>query len=135
MSQENVDAFKAAIEAINHRDWDKLLEGLDLNVEWHPASSTPWAGAGVVYRGHADVREWFESVEEAFSGVRTEFPEIRDLGDRIVAIGKILTRGGASGAKTESPLAYIVEYENEKATRVWSYLDPGQALDAAGLSE
>jgi hypothetical protein len=41
----------------------------------------------------------------------------------------------ARAAETESPVAYFIEYENEKATRVWSYLDPAQALEAAGLRE
>jgi ketosteroid isomerase-like protein len=135
MSQENMETFKAGIEAINRRDWDALLEGLDPDVEWHPASSTPWAGGAAVYRGREDVRQWFKSVEEVFTEMRSEFPQIWDLGDRIVAIGKVQTRGEASGVETESPLAYIIEYENAKATRVWSYLDHDEALEAAGLSE
>jgi ketosteroid isomerase-like protein len=135
MSQENVETLKAGIEAINRRDWDALLEGLDPDVEWYPASSTPWAGGATVYRGHEEVRQWFESVAEVFTEVHSEFPEIRDLGDRVVAIGKIRARGDASGAETETTVAYLFEYENEKATRVWSYLDPRQALEAAGLRE
>lgn len=135
MSQENVEAFKAVIEAINRRDWDALLAGLDPDVEWHPTSLAPWAGEAVVYRGHEAVRQWFKDVEEVFPQLHSEFPEIRDLGDRVVAIGKIRTRGEASGAETELPVAYVIEYENRKAKRVWSYLDPRQALEAAGLSE
>jgi ketosteroid isomerase-like protein len=135
MSRENVKAFKRGVEAMNRRDWDGLLGGLDPDVEWHPASSTPWAGGATVYQGHDDVRQWFEDVEEVFPEVHSEFSEVRDLGDRIVAIGKIRTRGDASGAETESPIAYIIEYENGKAMRVWSYLDPRQALESVGLSE
>jgi ketosteroid isomerase-like protein len=135
MSQENVEAFKRGVEAINRRDWDALLEILDPNVEWYPASLTPWAGGAAVSRGHEGVRQWFEDVGEVFPELRTEFPDIRDLGDRVVALGRNRTRGEASGAETTAPTAYIIEFEDRKAMRVWSYLDHQQALEAAGLSE
>jgi ketosteroid isomerase-like protein len=64
-----------------------------------------------------------------------EFSEIRDLGDRIVAIGRFRARGKESAAEVESPLAYIVQFKNGKAIRMWSYFDPNEALEAAGLRE
>ena len=128
--------MRRLIDAFNRRDWDALLEGLDPEVEWHGARDIPWEGEAAVYRGHEDVRQWFEELEEVFPDVHSEFPEIRDLGDRIVAIGKIGTRGAVSGAATESrPVAYVIDYENGKATRIWSYMDPAEALAAVGLSE
>jgi hypothetical protein len=64
-----------------------------------------------------------------------EFSEIRDLGDRIVAIGRWITRGEESGVETTPPLAAVVDFENGKAIRVRSYLDPKEALAAVGLRE
>jgi len=122
-------------EAGNRGDWDAILEDLDPEVEWYPALLTSLEGGAPVYRGRDAVREWFRSVDEVFTEVRTEYSEIRDLGDRVLAIGQIRSRGEASGAETESPIAYIVEYKNAKATRVRSYLEPKKALEAAGLSE
>ena len=40
-----------------------------------------------------------------------------------------------SGAETRTPFAYVVEYEDREAISVRAYLDPGEALEAAGLSE
>jgi ketosteroid isomerase-like protein len=37
MSQENVEVFKRAFDAINRRDAEALLSELDPEVEWHPA--------------------------------------------------------------------------------------------------
>ncbi len=68
------------------------------------------------------------------SGTR-EFPQIRDLGDRIFAIGHVRTRGRGSGAETESPLASVSETNDGKAIRVRTYPDPQEALEAAGMSE
>ena len=39
-----------------------------------------------------------------------------------------------SRAETESPLAYVIEFKNGKATKINTYLDGVQALEAAGLS-
>jgi ketosteroid isomerase-like protein len=61
--------------------------------------------------------------------------EIRDLGEQIVAIGHIRARGHASGAEVESPGGWVVELKNGKAVRVREYLDPKEALEAAGLRE
>jgi ketosteroid isomerase-like protein len=72
---------------------------------------------------------------EAFSEFRVEFSDIRDLGDRVVATGRWITRGGESGAEVTSPLASLVDFENGKAIRVRSYLDPEEAFEAAGVRE
>jgi len=53
----------------------------------------------------------------------------------MVAIGRLSARGTASGAETESPFGYVVEWRNGKATRVLSFLDPEEALEAAGPRE
>ena len=61
--------------------------------------------------------------------------EISDLGDRIVSIGRVRARGQESGAPIEVPFARVVHYEDGKAVRVRKYLDPKEALEAAGLGE
>jgi hypothetical protein len=52
---------------------------------------------------------------EVMSESRMEFPEIRDLGDRVLALGRYFMRG--------------------KALRVQTFLDHREALEAAGLLE
>jgi ketosteroid isomerase-like protein len=135
MSQENVEAFKRAIDAYNRRDIDAVLEEIDPEVEWLGAVQTLVEGKAKVYRGHAGVRQWVRDIDETLADIRLEFFEIRDLGDQIVAIGRLYARGKASGAETESPFACVVDSKNGKATRVLSFLDPNEALEAAGLSE
>ena len=133
MSQENVEAFSRAFEAGSRFDAEAVLEGLHPDVEWH--AMLPMLGGDAVYRGHEGVRAWLRDLEEAFAETHLEFPEIRDLGDRIVAIGRLRARGRESGAETEMPIAYVVEFKNRKGFRVRTYLDPKEALEAAGLRE
>jgi ketosteroid isomerase-like protein len=135
MSQENVETFKRALEAYNRRDLDALLAELDPAVEWHAALEMLLGGEGTVYRGHEGVSELIRSTDEVFDEMHADVPEIRDLGDRIVAIGHLRIRGKRSGVESESPVGIVAELEEGKAVRIRTYLDPQQALDAAGPSE
>jgi ketosteroid isomerase-like protein len=133
MSQENVEAFKRAMDAGNRQDVEALLAELDPEVEWHAA--LPMLGGDAVYRGHEGVREFLPEVWEVLADTRVEFPEIRDVGDLVVGVGHFRGRGKGSGVEAETPFAYVVDFRGGKAIRVRSYLDPKEALEAVGLSE
>jgi ketosteroid isomerase-like protein len=87
------------------------------------------------YRGHQGVRELLRETDETLAEIHAEFADVRDLGDQIVAVGKLRVRGKASGAVSESEVGYVADYRRGKATRIRTYLDPTEALEAAGLSE
>jgi ketosteroid isomerase-like protein len=72
---------------------------------------------------------------ETFAEVHIEMSEFRDLGDGLVAIGSTRTRGKASGAETETPLALVTKIRNGKTISIRAYLDRKEALAVAGLSE
>ena len=88
-----------------------------------------------MYRGREGVRKGIQELEEAFSEIEAEQTEIRDLGERVVAIGHLRGRGNESGAITESAIAWIVEFKGGKVIRGREYLDPEKALEAVGLPE
>jgi ketosteroid isomerase-like protein len=134
MSEENVESFKRGAEAYNRRDVDALLNELDPEVEWHSALLIPFGGV-TVSRGHDGVREVLGEVYEALADIHLDYSEIRDLGDRIVGIGRIRTKGKQSGAVTEMAFGTVTDMKNGKGIRIWTYLDPQEALEAAGLSE
>jgi len=135
MSQENVEAFKRGSDAANRRDIEALLAVIDPEVEWHPAMAALLGGEATIYRGHEGVREWLRDQQEAFAESRIDYSEIRDLGERVVAIGRLRARGKESGAETESPVAWVVVFRNGKVIQAKAYLDPEEALEAAGLRE
>ncbi len=136
MSQENVAAFIRGIEAFNQRNVEGVLEVMDVEVEWHPVLlDTLLGGDPTVYCGHDGIRELLRVVFDSFSELRFEVTETRDLGERMSAIGSVRGRGRISGAETDSPFAWLVEFRTGKAVWVRSYLDPHEALEAAGLSE
>ena len=132
MSQENVETYKRAVEATNRRDLDALVEELDPQVEWHSAL----VGLGTaVYRGTEGVRELFRDADETLEGMVFEVSEMRDLSDRVVAFGRLRARGHESGVETDVSFNQVVDFRNGKVSRLRSFLDREDALEAAGLSE
>ena len=135
MSEENVEAIKLATEAINRRDVEAALEVFDPEVEYYAALPVLLGDTAAVYRGPAGVRELFRDLYDVLDEIHVEYSEIRDLGDRVVAIGRVRIRGKASGASTESAVGVVSDVLDGKAIRVRTYLDPKEALEAAGLRE
>jgi ketosteroid isomerase-like protein len=137
MSREIVDAFKRGLDAYNRRDLDALMEELDPDVEWHPALAVLLGGERTVFRGHQGVRESIQEEDEALAVYQFEASEIRDLGNSVLAIGRIRARGRESGVQIESPFFSLVDTRegSTKAIRLRTYLDLEEALEAAGLSE
>ena len=135
MSQENVEIVRRVSDAYNRRDVGAMLDELHPEVEWHPRLQLQLGGGATVYRGHQGVHRGIRELEEAFSEIQAEQSEFRDFGERVVAIGHLRGRGKESGAITESPLAWIVEFKSGKVIRVREYLDPEEALEAAGLRD
>jgi ketosteroid isomerase-like protein len=132
MSKENVEAYKRAAEAANRRDIEALMEELDPEVEWYSAV----VGMGSeVYRGAEGIREMFRDADETIPDAFFEVSEIRDLGDRLLCIGRLRARGMESGAQTEVPFNQLVHFKNGKVTVLRTFLDPKEALEAAGLEE
>ena len=134
MSQENVETLRRGLEAFSRADVEAALEVLDAEVEWYPAVQ-PMLGERTVYRGHQGVRDMFRNMDEVYLEFRIEDAEFRDLGDRVVATCRIRARGKQSGAESDSPFGYLFDFRNGTVVRVRSFLDPKEALEAAGLRE
>jgi len=132
MSQENVEAYTRAVEAFNRFEIEALLEELDPEIEWYSAVS----GMGSeVYRGADGVHELLRDMGEVFTSWTFEVSDIRDLGDRALALGRLHTRGHESGVQTEVSFNQLLDFKGGKVMRVRSFLDSGEALEAVGLSE
>ena len=133
MSQENVDAFRRGVAAINRRDVDALVEVLSPDVEWREVFHEMLGGQARVYRGHDGVRQLLADLYEPFDEIHAEYTDIRDLGSRVLGLGRLRARGDGSGAEIESPVASLTEFENGRARRIRTFLDHREALESAGL--
>ena len=135
MSRANVEMFRRGLDAYNRRDVEAVLDTVHPEVEWHPLLPVLLGGEATVYRGSDGVRELVRELDEAFPDLQGESTEVRDLGEQVLAIGRLRGQGKQSGAVTETTIAWLVEFRNGKGSRIREYLDPNEALEAAGLSE
>ncbi len=132
MSQ-NVEVAKRVIDAMNRRDLDAYDELAAPDFEWFPAM--PGTVEGGSYRGREEVETYladYDKVWETFVVVPEEY---RDLGDRVVVLGRLQARGRGSGVQVNSAAGLVFQLQGGKISRVRGYLDHGEALRAAGLSE
>jgi ketosteroid isomerase-like protein len=73
--------------------------------------------------------------EATFAELRLEIEEFRDLGDDVLLIGRLRARGRESGVEVDSATAWLFTFRGSKVWRARGYLDPREALEAAGLQE
>ena len=134
MSRENVEVLRRAMKAWNRGDLDAWLEAAHPEVEWSSAIARRMEGIEIVSRGHAELRRFWNEWHSVWE-LTVEIPEIRDLGNTVLAVGRMRARGKASGVDLDEPVAYVFEFDGGLIRRARSYLDPNQALEALGLGK
>jgi ketosteroid isomerase-like protein len=133
MSQENVEIAKRVVDAFNRRDVEGFFALAVTDFEWFPAMAGTVEGGGL--RGRGGIEAYLADIGEAWEEYRVRAGEFRDLDDRVLMLGRIEGRGRGSQAWIDSPTGTIFEFLNGKMSRLRTYLDHGEALRAAGLTE
>jgi ketosteroid isomerase-like protein len=133
MSRENVEIAKRSVEIFNGRDLVAYDEIYTPDYEWFPAM--PGIVAGDSYSGREGVERYFEETSDTWEDLRVVAEEFRDLGDRVLVLGRLAGRGKGSHVQVDSPFGVVIEFCDGRISRVRGYLDHGEALRATGLSE
>ena len=135
MSQENVEVVLRSVDAINRRDADAFLALASPDIEWE--DSAFWSQTTRIYRGKAQVRDWFnEVILEPWESFRCEVTEITEAAEDRVFFGVLITATGkGSGVETKLRTWGVAWFADGKATRRKLFLDRAEALEAAGLRE
>jgi ketosteroid isomerase-like protein len=121
-----------ALRQFGSGDYDAFLEVLHPDVEWHPSSSVVAPGATMLptYRGHAGIKRWLKTIDEAFEEYAPEAREIEDLGDDRALVSAMVTVRRPGGQRTTSEVAWIATAEDGKLRRIRSYADMDEARRA-----
>jgi len=133
MSQQNVERVRANMDAWNRGDVDGWLLAAHPEVELLSEVARRLEGPEKVYRGHAGLRQYWVEWHAVWE-LTIDVSDFRDLGETVLALGHIRTRGEASGVGLDQEVAYVYEFEAGLARRVRSYFDLREALDAVGLA-
>jgi ketosteroid isomerase-like protein len=133
MSQENVERARRFIDAYNRRDLDALLGLMDPDVVFTTRFAQMEGGSQ--YRGHDDVREWWDDLLAIFPDISIEALEVRDLGERMIIAVCLRGHGGDSDTPFEQTVWGAGEWRDGRLVRWQTFGSEAEALEAAGLSE
>jgi ketosteroid isomerase-like protein len=133
MSEENVELVRRGHETFNGRDLDGYLALHDVDVEFTPYERAV-EGLGP-YRGHEDVRRWWDEALEVVPDFQVELEEVRDLGDQVLVRGRLHGHGAESGATFDRTYWGLFRCRNERIVWWRAFESEDEALGAAELSE
>jgi ketosteroid isomerase-like protein len=88
-----------------------------------------------VFRGREGLKRWVASTKEVWDEWRFERERFIDAGDQVVALVRVVARGGSSGVSLVRETAHLWTLRDLRVTRCEVYLDRSEALEAVGLRE
>ncbi len=127
-----MEIARRATDAFNLRDIDGLAALTTRDFEWSPAMG---AVEGEVFRAREGIATYWGRLHDAWEDYHVVVDEYRDLGDRVLVLGRVVGRGRGSGVPVDAPLGFVEDFRDGKLWRVQGYLDQREALRAIGLDE
>lgn len=88
---------------------------------------------GTTYRGREGARRFWEDLHADWEDLELPVEELRDLGDRVLTLGRFTARGRASGVDLDVPIGQIWKLRDGEVVWMKAFSDPAEALRAAGL--
>jgi ketosteroid isomerase-like protein len=90
---------------------------------------------GETYHGHEGVLRAAERWIEPFEWLRIDVEQIVEAGDRLVSTHRWRAKARHTGIELDSPLGYVWTFRDGRIIHFRSYIDPQDALNAAGLGQ
>jgi ketosteroid isomerase-like protein len=133
MPQKNVEIVRSAYAALAEQGVEAALAFIDPQFE---ATTPPsLASEPDTYRGHEGVRRYLGSFGDAMEGVHFEGQEFTSVGDKVLVDTKMHARGRTTGIEAEQRAFLVWTLREGMVTRMETFAEQGQALEAAGLQE
>jgi ketosteroid isomerase-like protein len=133
MSEENVEALRAVVEAVNRRDLDALSALLASDVVIVPVRAA--VEGNTSYRGHDAAATWFAALDESWETMRASVERFKDAGNCVLAIGRLRGRGRESGVRIDVEAAAVARFVNGRVAYLRLTTDIAQAVSEAGPSD
>jgi ketosteroid isomerase-like protein len=120
-----------AVQLWNRQDLPGVLRILDPEIRFeHRLAALEGSYVGV-----DGVRGFFADLAEHFDTWEIDCRDVRDLGDRVLALGINHATGKESGVETELPFTVVASFRQGRITHFIDFGNKDQALEAAGLRE
>lgn len=120
------------MEAFNRRDFDTAVRFAHPEVELHPALHE--LDVRSAYRGRGELREFMETITDAWDEYVVEAQEILVAPDgRVLAVESWHARG-RDGIEFDFELTDVYEFRDGLIVRIAGFRDRADALEAAGFA-
>jgi ketosteroid isomerase-like protein len=134
MSQETVEVVRRALAATSGGDPGGGQAYFDPSIQWDMSGVVGWPEKPV-YRG-GEVGEFLRSWADSWQDWHFDITEIRDApGDRVFAGIHERGVGAESEVSVDQYRYFISTVRSDLITRVQTFSDRSEALEAAGLRE
>jgi ketosteroid isomerase-like protein len=133
MGEESIALVRRAFSAFAERNLEAVLELVGPDVEFFPPTASI-AGHDTPYRGEEGLRQYFDDVARIWEVLEVVPHEYREVGDQVVALGRVYGRGVA-GLLVDSPTGWIWTIDGGKIVAGRVFTSRQEALDAAGLGK
>jgi ketosteroid isomerase-like protein len=133
MSEERLEILRAGFDAFNRGDYESWIAVFDEDVEFHDLAETPDTG---ILRGHAGIRGWLASLQQAWGeGFQFEPRSITEADRVFVVDTRAIGVGVESGISIEMTVHIVFRFGDRKVVWGKTFMDRAEALEAAGLKE
>jgi ketosteroid isomerase-like protein len=133
MSQENVEIVRRGYE--HFKVTGELRPGIvHPDFVWDMSMFRGWPERQT-YPGSEGARQFLADWTESWEDWELQLEELRDVGDRVVAIVRQRGRSKATGLPAEMHFAQVWTLRDGKQFRMEMYASPGEAFEAVGLQE
>ena len=130
MSQENVTAVMILFAAFANRDLVAADSVLDSEVEIRPG--LVGGLEGTIYFGLSGNEQFWTDIDAVWTEFRIQPDEFRDLGDRVLILGRAFARGRESGIALDQPAAWIAALRGGKIFKFQSFINQGRPSKPPG---
>ena len=136
MSEENVEVARRLVATLGKSQVEDLTDDalghfFDPDVEWVPEPQGVLAGNS--YVGFEGIRRFAADFVSAWDEISVEAQDLREAGDRVVAI--LQMRGRMHDVDIDELWSGLYTFRNGRILRVQGFVSRDGALEAAGLSK
>jgi ketosteroid isomerase-like protein len=130
VSEANVEAARACIEAFDRHDLPEAAGFLDPDVEW---DNTVLIDETVIH-GRENVKTYWERILST-SPFAQENCQFIGAGDRVCVLADLRLRGAGSGVEMIQPCGYALTFNDGAIIRALFFSNHEKARRAAGLED
>lgn len=132
MVPDNVEIVRSTLDAWADGDVEAMVAPFATDCELIPLRAQL---EGTPYRGREGARRFWDDLHADWEELMLPVDEIRDLGDRVVVLGRLVARGRTSGVDLDVPIGHLWELRDGEIVRMRAFSDPDEALRAGAVEE